>query len=151
MKLPPEWPEHISRLLLIGLAAAVLFFGTWAALPDSAWNGLMSGLFPKLRPDSPRLAIDSFTHEQVPGELRLRLQIHNASSVALERVQAVLSIYDARGTQLNTLLYPIEPPQIAPGQPVEVTISFPETAPISQYAVYFKTAAGEIIPHDKTF
>ena len=54
MKLSPEWPEHLSRLLLIGLAAAVLFFGTWAALPDSAWNGLMTGLFPKLRPDSPR-------------------------------------------------------------------------------------------------
>jgi hypothetical protein len=151
MKLSPDWPEHLSRLLLIGLAAAVLFFGTWAALPDSVWNGLLTGLFPKLRPDSPRIAIDSFTHEQVPGELRLRLQLHNASSVPLEKVQAVLSIYDARGTQLNTLLYPIEPPQIVPGQSVQVTISFPGNAPISQYAVYFKTAAGEIIPHDKPF
>lgn len=151
MKLPPEWPEHLSRLLLIGLAAAVLLFGTWAALPDSVWNGLMAGVFPKLRPDSPRIDIDSFTHEQAPGELRLHLRIHNASNVMLEKVQAVLSIYDARGTQLNTLLYPIEPPQIAPGQAVEVTISFPESAPISQYAVYFKTAAGEIIPHNKPF
>jgi hypothetical protein len=151
MKLSPEWPEQLSRLVLIALAVVVFFFGILAAMPDSVWNGLLTGIFPKLRPDTPHIDLLSFTHERVPGELRLHLEIRNASTVPLDHLQAVVSIYDAAGKQLNTLVYPVEQPQIAPGQTVSLTLSFPESTPVIQYTVFFKKADGEIVPHTPAF
>jgi len=146
-KPPVPLSERLSLAVLIGLAAAAIGFGLLAAVPDGVFEAGLNLFSTAGRTDGIPLRLESITHEQVGDRFVLRIQVRNVSPAPIERLQAVVSVQGGGPEPRNTLLYPLDPPVLPPGQQANLQLGFPGDAAIASYSVYFSTPDGKTVPH----
>ena len=146
-KTPLSLFERISLAILVGLATAMCGFGLLAALPDGLFKAGLNLFATAGRKTEIPLRLESITHEQAGDRFVLRIQVRNVSPEPISNLQAVVSVQGGGPEPKNTLLYPLDPPVLPPGQESVLQLGFPGDASILSYSVYFATPDGKTVPH----
>lgn len=139
--------EKTLRGSMIGLLICTIGFALLALLPSDTFKSLMGDFFPTSRGGYYKLDLEDFSHHRQPNQFQLYVRLRNISRQPLEDVQAVVTVFDQDGTQLDTLVYPLDMNPLPPAQEVSFNITFTENIPVYRYTIYFKNKQGKTIPH----
>lgn len=130
----------IAILALIGVGLATTFLVL--AGGDTKASGVAAEAVPA------RLELLSLRHEVQNGQLSVTGLVRNpGSSQALDRVAAVIFLFDGKGGFLASTRAPLDFPHLAPGEESPFSATIPSPPGLSRYRVSFRKETGGLVPH----
>jgi len=143
------WPR-IGRLLLVILAWVVALGFVLVVLPQSSVERLAQVIRLQTAPvsDEESIAFLYLGDELQGKEFHIRGVVRNVSTSPIEKLDAVIRLYAADGTLIETVVVRTDSELIAPDETSSFHLTFPEySGQFASYSVEFKLRTGGPVPY----
>lgn len=129
----------IAVVALIGVGLASTFLVLGGGDTKASEGGAQAGA---------RLELLSLRHEQKNGQITVTGLVRNPETgVPLERITAVIFLFDAKGAFLASTRAPLDFPRLTPGEESPFTATVAAPPGLGRYRVSFRKGEGGLVPH----